>query len=363
MTPTPRPVPVISAWSAVSPFGYGRDDFSLGLSSGRSGLTDAAETDERMPAGRAGLVPSFEVRKVLGAKGTRGMDRLTGLTAVAVGHLAGDLPERELVGLVVGTTTGSQQSMADITRDTLIHAKPFYIETGHIPNAIMNSPAGQCAIRYDLRGPNATVAAGRVSSLSALAYARRLLATGRARTVLSGAAEEYSVARAWWDRHAADPRSGAAGGEGCVMFRVDARTAPADGIAELLAVHSRVAGAPGAEAALEACVRQALRQADVDAAAVWAVAMSAAPDARDRTEERVLDRVFGDGPRRIDCLAAIGDTASVAAGFQLGAVLAEAERSPDALGRVAVVTATDADGALGCAVLRLTTASRRPREE
>ncbi len=55
------------------------------------------------------------------------MDRVTGLAVTAVRELlseGGGEPESgEGVGLVLGTTTGSAQSMMDITRDTLVHEK------------------------------------------------------------------------------------------------------------------------------------------------------------------------------------------------------------------------------------------------
>ncbi|MEK8104482.1 hypothetical protein NKG94_03595 [Micromonospora sp. M12] len=39
MTRVTLPAPVISAWSAVSPFGIGVDDFAVGLRSGRRVLS------------------------------------------------------------------------------------------------------------------------------------------------------------------------------------------------------------------------------------------------------------------------------------------------------------------------------------
>jgi 3-oxoacyl-[acyl-carrier-protein] synthase II len=358
MTTVSVPAPVISAWSAVSPFGIGVGDFAEGLRSGRPVLTAPGDVEGVPPGLAVGMVPDFAVREVLGRSGTQGMDRLTGLAVVAAGHLTetGDLPPGEGVAVVLGTTTGSQQSMSDITRDTLIHDKPFYIETAHIPNAIMNSSAGQCAMRYGLKGPNATVAAGRASTLSALMYARRLLAAGRARTVFCGAAEELSSARAWWEWRAGSLTGGTpALGEGCVLLRLDAAPdGTSGGLARLVAVEFATHGAESPAQTVELCVRRALDRAGILPEDVWAVAAGTSAQDPNTTEWDVLAKVFaGLQPHHVDCLATVGDTGAASAGFQLAAVLASATWTPGVAGRYAAITALDGDGSAGCAVVQL----------
>ncbi|MFD0652951.1 beta-ketoacyl synthase N-terminal-like domain-containing protein [Streptomyces malaysiensis subsp. malaysiensis] len=226
--------PVIAGWSAVSPYGIGRDAFVEGARSGRSTATASEPGGEPVPDERVCLARDLVIKEVLGRKGTRSMDRVTGLAVATVRELVtgeeGAAESGADVALVLGTTTGSAQSMMDITRDTLIHEKPFYIDPSHIPNAIMNCPAGQCAIWYGLKGPNTTVAAGRSSGLIALNYARRLLASGRAMTVLCGAVEEYSPARAWLEWHTrGEDETGVVLGEGCAVLRLRPAEAVADG--------------------------------------------------------------------------------------------------------------------------------------
>ncbi|OSP41408.1 3-oxoacyl-ACP synthase [Streptomyces sp. 13-12-16] len=351
--------PVITAWSAVSPYGIGRDAFSAGIRAGRP--TAAVLTGEEFsgPDERAHLVPGFVIKDVLGRKGTRSMDRVTGLAVTAVRELLaedGGTPESgDDVGLVLGTTTGSAQSMMDITRDTLVHEKPFYIDPSRIPNAIMNCPAGQCAIWYGLRGPNTTVAAGRSSGLLALNYARRLLASGRARTVLCGAAEEYSSARAWLEWHTRRPDEGdTVLGEGCAVLRLRPADAEGEGLAEVLAVESGVVGAAGAAHSLAAAVRRAMRRAGAEPDDVWAVSASRPAGVLGEQERAGLDVVFGQPHVRwLDHSGWTGDTAAATGALQLTTVLAVSEEDSQARGRVAVVTSLDRDGALACAVLRL----------
>src|SRR5699024_7600310 len=85
----------------------------------------------------------------------------------------------EDAGLVLGTHTGSAQSIMDFTRESLVSAKPFYVDPSLFPNTVMNCAAGQSAIWHQLKGPNTTIAGGRGTGLLALQYALRLQRAGR----------------------------------------------------------------------------------------------------------------------------------------------------------------------------------------
>ncbi|WEO94722.1 beta-ketoacyl synthase N-terminal-like domain-containing protein [Streptomyces sp. FXJ1.172] len=356
--------PVISGWSAVSPYGIGRDAFTEGVRAGRPTATALTDTEWNGPDERACLVPGFTVRDALGRKGTRSMDRVTGLAVTAVGRLlgegagpgAGPVPDGSHVGLVLGTNTGSAQSMMDFTRDTFTEEKPYHVDPSRFPNTVMNCAAGQCAIRYGLKGPNATVAAGRASGLKALGYGRRLLMSARARSVLCGAVEEYSEARSWLEhrtRRADEPA--AVLGEGCAMVRLQPGDAVADGeaLADLLCVESAVTGAQDVTGTLTRCVRRALERTRVDPAEVWAVAPSEPVGPAGPAEREALARLFPDDPRWLSQGELIGDTSAASAAFQIVSVLALAQDSPAASGRVAAITSVDRDGAVAVVLLRL----------
>ncbi|MET9657653.1 beta-ketoacyl synthase N-terminal-like domain-containing protein [Streptomyces sp. NPDC006510] len=352
---------VISAWSAVSPFGMGRDAFVGGFHDGRSTVAPVDREQWRTPDDEVCLVPGFTPAGALGKKGTRAMDRATGLAVSAVGRLIDESPgdpatiSGEEVALVLGTTSGSVQSMMDFTRGGLVSEKPYFVDPARFPNAVMNCAAGQCAIRHQLKGPNATIAGGRVSGLHALKYSQRLLNARRARTVLCGAVEEYADARAWLDRHArGEDETGTVHGEGCVMLRIEPEeSAQGTPLATVQAVEVGVFAGGGENAApvLDSCVRRALERSGTDPADVWTVAPSGARGALGDAEQSVLDALFDPAVvNRVSRL--IGDTAGAAAMFQMAGVLAVAERA-GAAGRTAVVTAVDRDGEAGCAVLRL----------
>ncbi len=345
-TRTPHP-PAISAWSAVSPFGIGREPFAAGLRSGRPALAPL-DPAWQAPEPAAFLVPEFDVRAVLGRKGTRSMDRATGLAVTAVGRLLDGAHGDERTALVLGTSTGSAQSIMDFTRDSLTGDKPYDVDPARFPNTVMNCAAGQCAIWHRLEGPNATIAAGRASGLSALQYSVRLLAAGHAGAVLCGAVEEFSHARAWLE-HRTGRRRVAPRGEGCAVLRVEPD--PAGGLAQVLGLSFVVCPRPAQRwARLGAVVARTLRRAGVDPAEVALVSGSGMPEESGYVAELLPGSA---APESIRVADAIGDTAAAAAAFQLCAVLARAADRPGSSGRCALVTAIDHDGVIGCALLRL----------
>ncbi|MFD7237416.1 beta-ketoacyl synthase N-terminal-like domain-containing protein [Streptomyces syringium] len=356
--------PVISAWSAVSPYGIGAQALTEGLRAGRATSAPVDTERWRVPAGDAHLVPGFEVREVLGKKGTRSMDRVTGLAVTTVGALLQqpqadrDRETGDRAALVLGTTTGSVASMMDFTRSSLVGARPFDVDPAQMPNAVMNCAAGQCAIWYGMRGPNTTLAGGRTASLSAVNYATRLLSSGRAESVLCGAAEEFSSARYWLERHSRE--SGAtdpALGEGCAMLLIqpaDACSPERPALAEILAVESRVAFGDDLRATLEACVRSALAASGGSAEEVWAASHSEAPGAAGVVEREVLASVVGERAlERVPGVGTLGDVSAASGAFQIAMLLATADGDAEAAGRLAVATSVDRDGSLSCAVLRL----------
>ncbi|WP_156727254.1 beta-ketoacyl synthase N-terminal-like domain-containing protein [Streptomyces apocyni] len=355
--------PVITAWSAVSPFGIGHSAFAEGMRERRTTVAELGPEHGTTPEGTGCVVPSFDIRQVLGKKGTRSMDRVTGLTVTAVGALLDDGDRNRAVGtgpraaFALGTTTGSAQSMMDFTRDSLTSEQPFFVDPARFPNTVMNCAAGQSAIWYKLQGPNATIAGGRTAGLHALNYSRRLLSTGRAGTVLCGAAEEFSQARAWLEHHAADGESAGPLGEGCAVLLIEP-DAPDDPeqtvLAEVLAVELRVVLDSDVAPSLAACLRSALRRAGVTADQVGVVARSAAPGREGRGEEAALREVLGSDLTDVTPSGLIGDTGAAAAAFQAAALLSYAEEHPaGGTDRLGVITSVDRSGTVGCALLVL----------
>lgn len=352
----------------------------------RSTATAVPSQFDGAPVSRACLVPDFEPREVLGRKGTRSMDRATALAITAVGALLEQLPgahaaASEEMALVLGTSTGSVASIMSFTRDSLTGNKPFFVEPGRFPNTVMNCAAGHSAIWHRLRGPNVTLAAGRSTGLMALNYARRLQCRGRARAVVCGAVEEFSSERAWLDWHLASPSHGerllGEGGErllgedddrllgkdderllgeGCAVVMLEPPHPGANPpLAELMAVQTGMfADAEHAGELLVRCLERAMGTTGISSHDVWAVAPCDAPEPLGEQERAALAEVFlGDVPLSLSAGRLLGDTSAASVAFQLAALLAAAGDAPDANGRYALLTSTDADGVVGCALVRL----------
>ena len=346
----------ITAWSAVSPFGIGQKSFADGVATGRPAVSvlDRARWDG--PDERACLVPGFEVGEVLGRKGTRAMNRVSGLAVTTVGRLVESAdPGRawgEDTGIVLGTS-GSSESTMGLIRASLTGQRPYDLEPSRVPYGVMNCAAGQCAIWYGLKGPNTTLAAGRPTSLTALSYARRLLLAGRAKRVLCGAAEEYSVARAWIDFHSRGG-SGAILGEGCAMFVVElASRATAAPVATVLAVDSRSCADGDWRATTARCVQRVLTATGTDPAEVRAVCRSDSGDIPGQAERAALAGIFGPRVPVWDVAAFLGETHAASAAFQIARALSAADHDRELAGSLVVITSTDPSGAVGAALVRL----------
>ncbi|QFU90544.1 beta-ketoacyl synthase N-terminal-like domain-containing protein [Amycolatopsis sp. YIM 10] len=341
---------VISSWSAVSPYGMGAGALREGLRSGRSAVTTLDGQRWPGPLDRAGVVPGFDITEVLGRKGTRSMDRATALAVTTVGMLVGGhaIGDSDRTGLVLGTTTGSVQSIMDFTEDSLTRDRPYLVDPAQFPNTVMNRAAGQSAIWYGLRGPNTTLAGGALTGLLALAFVSRMHRSGHAELMLCGAVEEFSERRAWLDWHTGGRGTA---GEGCVVFLMESAAGARRGgrapAAEVLSTKFTAFSEPAqARRRLAGCVEGALAAAGVAAGELALVATSPAGGELGEAEAAALSDVAGDGVPKIRCDEAVGDTAAASAAFQLAAALCQAPA-----GGLALITSIAPAGTAGCAVV------------
>jgi 3-oxoacyl-[acyl-carrier-protein] synthase II len=360
--------PYIVGWSALSSLGTGRQEFVDALLAGRTGHLAGPADARGGPA--VGYPVTADPKDIVGTKGTRVLDRMTLLVIATASMVLDEDPatpgdERAAAGLVLGTSTGSIASITDFTRDTFVRDRPYLVDPAAFPNTVINGPAGRTAVWHGLRGLNSTVSAGRITALTALRYASRMIRRGYAETLLVGAVEEYSTVVARTAGPLADAGAGTATplGEGCVVFRVDsARSAAALGrapLAELVDFEFGVAEPDGGPAdqgeRLAGGIRKVLRRRAVDAADLWLVSMAqAGGDRLDAAEAAAVDTALGGaaGPRRVVAARQVGNTFSALAGFQLAAVLAMGGQATGRLGRTSLITSLGADGAFACALVR-----------
>ena len=144
-----------------------------------------------------------EASELVGERGSRNMDPTAGLVVRVSGDAleqyrnAGGIVDNTSTGLVVGTTTGSPASMIALTTDTWTQARPYLIETGTIPYAILNGAAARAAIWHELQGPNATVGGTEMAVVKVLEYSLTLLEMGRAEIMICAVGEEKTPESAW----------------------------------------------------------------------------------------------------------------------------------------------------------------------
>jgi len=341
--------PVITGWSAVSPFGHGRTAFAAGVRSGRP--TAAAVDPDRwsVPDTQACLVPDFDVEEIVGGKGLRHLDRASTLALLAVGELVEQgVDTGHRAGVVVGTTSGSVQTEMDHMRDSLVKSRPHFLNPRTLASGSMNCAAAQCAMRYDITGPNTTVAGGRSAAFHALGYSGRLLAAGRADSVIVGAVEEYSSARSWLAHHSrgVEPPLG----EGGAFFRLEPRSTGRTALAEVVGVETRVCLDDTAHPALVDCVRALLRKGSVQAEDVWAVVLTTSSESE---REAMVDLFPLEVLTRVPGVRQIGDTGAASSAFAIASVLSVAERLPESAGRSVVVVSSDPNGVVAGVLLRL----------
>ncbi|MEU4076209.1 3-oxoacyl-ACP synthase [Streptomyces venezuelae] len=349
---------VFTAWSSVSPYGMEAAAYAEGIGSATGALADLDPEAFPGPYRQGAVVPEFTAAGALGKKGTRTMDRVTALAVSTFGHLLDEcgpaLVERpESVALVLGTGSGSVQSIMDFTRDSLTGDRPYLVDPARFPNTVMNRAAGQSAIWHGIKGPNTTVAGGWLTGLLVLGYAGRLHRGGHCERVLCGVAEEYSEQRAWLEWHAAEEGTRPPLGEGGAAWLLESAEAARDAgrtpLARLLGTRFRAYHRPDEAAdALTTCVRALLDEAGADPDDVRLVVPLGTAG-----EEDAVRRALPTGrePEWIRCRPLLGDTSAAATGFQTAAVLARAAGGGLPAGQLALVTGIDRDGTVGCALL------------
>jgi len=306
-----------------------------------------------LPTRAAHWLSGFDAGAHLGRKGVANLDRTTQLAILLCRDLLGTLPAhlsegRESTGVVLGTSGGSFKSIADFIRSTYAGPAPHMVSPMQFPNTVMNSAAAQCAIWNGLRGLNSTVCAGDLSGFAALQYAMRMLRLDHARLLLAGAVQEYCEFGAFaHESLTPDPASLQA--EGGAVFALSA--APDDGaIGTLLAVRLGLLPAGSGVSGMADAIRRLLRDAGVVPGEIswWSTASKG--EAQAGAEAEAVAYLFG-AIVTVPCIAGrFGDAGGASVALQVAACLILA---PDGIG---LVTAADAGGQFGCALLR-----RRPR--
>jgi len=338
-----------------------------GVAEGHPSSDSREPSTEPFPSGGGHPLADFDARRLLGRKGTAFLDRRSALALVASGQalqdsgLSIDETNANRVGVTLGTTWGSLKSMSDYTRESLLADRPYLVTPANFPNTVMNCAAGQTAIRYGLKGVNATIAGGALAFLQVLAYVANALRCGHADAMLAGAVEECTAHMAW-AVHRMEPHGRIDAGEGAAVFVVerseDARGSGRHIDLELKSVTTSFSPAAGRSGrlsgALADCIRRGLAKSDVRAEQVsFAVTSQSGEDDRDRIETEALSMVFGNAqPERLLIKKIMGECLAATGGLQLAGLLVLHRRDPSRDGRISLFTGWTADGGVGAAIVR-----------
>ena len=366
---------VITGCGVVSHAGIGLDALAshmtvAGSSAVGGSRADGLATiaDEFPPTGLA-AVPDLRAEEYLGKKGVRSLDRTTKLALVACNRalagLSASLAHEDLArtGVVMGTSTGSIRSSSEFSRETLIREKPYLVRANLFPNSVMNCCASQIAIWNSMRGVNATIAGGRLSSLSAVRYARNAITQGHIERALVGGVEELCAQSAWaWYLSGALTR-GVPIGEGAAVFVVETPAAAvAAGRAPLAELLACEVGSPGVSdvrqglaARLAACIERALRRSGVSSAAITTISLSATGlRGLGTAEAEGVGAALGGGlpVRQIRMANLVGESLSASGALQIAGLLAAWRAAGNGSEGAALVTSVGNDGNVGCLVVR-----------
>jgi len=187
---------VITGIGVISPIGIGKDQYWQSLSEGKSGFKNITlfdTSDLKVKVG--GEITEFNPKDILGKKGLIDLDRATTLLSSAAKFALEDSQidisniNSPITGISVGTTFGSLNSLSEFDRQSLEEG-PNFVNASRFPNTVVNSPASRVAIRYGVKGPNATISTGFCASIDALDYAIHCMNANRADRVIVGAVEE-----------------------------------------------------------------------------------------------------------------------------------------------------------------------------
>lgn len=357
----------IGIWGVgvVAPSGVGLAAYREAMSYPASRSLDSSALsfagDRLPPETAARVVENFDAKRYLGAKGLSSLDRTTQFTilgadlALQDGGFDQDIRQSGDFGVVLGSASGSIRSIADFAYSTYTSNPPYTVSAMDFPKTVMNSAAGQCAIRHKLTGLNSTICAGTLSSMLAFRYSTLMLRLGRAQVLLAGGVEEYCAWSAWSHNRRCHDTPELPFGEGCALFALSMTPMAAGSrhYGDILACtvdSSAVRGRHPAGSALNRCVRIALKKTGLTPASLqwWSGQNSSGAVAV--LERESIEALAGDAGRqlpRIDDVCHDGDFGSASTAFQLATAIAAGARG------VGVITGTSPDGQVGCLIVDL----------
>ncbi|MDA8123588.1 MAG: beta-ketoacyl-[acyl-carrier-protein] synthase family protein [Deltaproteobacteria bacterium] len=189
---------VITGIGMVTPLGVGKEAFAEALWQGRTGIGEiAAFSTDGLGSHLGGEVRAFSARDFISVKNLRKMDRLSAMATASCrmalddAGIGIDPANRDRIGIVMGTAYGNTEDKVQSAR-VLFTEGPGRVSPIHVPNTVMNAPAGYASIELGFRGVNTTVNHQAVSAETAIAYGAMEIRRGAAEVILAGGGEILS---------------------------------------------------------------------------------------------------------------------------------------------------------------------------
>ena len=189
---------VITGLGILSSVGIGKNEFWESLKGGISGIRPVTLFDTaNLRSKLAGEIKDFDPEAILGTKGLRNFDRSTKLVlsasklALDDAHITQPISEdqTDIFGVSLGSTMGSVWSISEFDKEGLREG-PRSVNPALFPNTVINAPASQISIRFNIQGFNSTVSTGFCASLDAVYYAMNMIELYEYKAVLTGGVEE-----------------------------------------------------------------------------------------------------------------------------------------------------------------------------
>ena len=189
---------VVTGIGMVTPLGVGKDRFREALWRGETGIREITSFPTEGFGSHLGAeIRAFQPRDFISLKNLRKMDRLSSMVTASVRMALDDAgiavsdANRDRIGIVMGTAFGNTELKVQSAR-ILFTEGPGRVNPIHVPNTVMNAPAGHASIELGFRGVNTTVNHQAVSAETAIAYAAMEIRRGTADVILAGGADILS---------------------------------------------------------------------------------------------------------------------------------------------------------------------------
>jgi 3-oxoacyl-[acyl-carrier-protein] synthase II len=192
---------VVTGVGIVSPVGIGADTAWDALVSGRSGIDRITLFDpSQFEVDVAGEVKGFDVTRYMEPKDARRHDRSTHFAVAATGEalrhagllgddgrVNGDV-DADRFGMVFGSGIGGIGLLLD-GQMTLVEKGPRRVSPFMLPHMLPDSPSGQVAIEYGIRGHNMAVVSACATGGHAIGEAMEAIVRGQADLMLGAGTE------------------------------------------------------------------------------------------------------------------------------------------------------------------------------